>query len=85
MFVFDRQMENLDIIVEHRLPKDLLIILIGASVGDKLAQSNIIGYAIVYLLFGKMEKLSYHKILNQPRNIENYTHKICLTMKETKS
>lgn len=85
MFVFDRQMENLDIIVEHGLPKDLLIILIGASVGGKLAQSNIIGYAIVYLLFGKMEKLSYHKILNQLRNIENYIHKICLTMKETKS
>lgn len=74
-------MENLDIIVEHRLPKDLPIILIGG----KLAQSNIIGYAIVYLLFGKMEKLSYHKILNQPRNIENYIPKICLTMKETKS
>lgn len=78
-------MENLDIIVEHRLPKDLSIILIGASVGGKLAQRNIIGYAIVYFLFGKMEKLSYHKILNQPRNIENYIHKICLTMKETKS
>lgn len=85
MFVFDRQMENLDIIVKHRLPKDLPIILIGASVGGKLAQRNIIGYAIVYLLFGKMEKLSYHKIRNQPRNIENYIHKICLTMKETKS
>lgn len=85
MFAFDRQMENLDIIVEHRAPKDLPIILIGASVGGKLTQSNIIGYAIVYLLFGKMEKLSYHKILNQSRNIEDYIHKIYLIMKKTKS